>query len=266
MNQGGEPLRMRRLFGTDGIRGVAGEFPLDQATAAALGSGAGAVDSRHERSHPEVVIGMDTREIGPWIAEHVAGGLAHEGVGAQFRGIDLDAGLAHVAKVGPFAAGVMISASHNPYHDNGIKVIDHSGFKLPDEQSTGWSSGYSLVAVGNAAAPETLVVDPAFGPRICRVPGGHLAGGLRGVGMVVERQRAAQFLAPDLFERLGAKSTYRLLAGRPQHQSELRIAAPGRLARRRFSKLARTLGVAFDGDADRALFVSHRERSSTAMR
>ena len=133
MNQGGEPLRMRRLFGTDGIRGVAGEFPLDQATAAALGV-ALARWIRDERLHPEVVIGMDTRESGPWIAEHVAGGLAHEGVGAQFAGLISTPGLAHAAKVGPFAAGVMISASHNPYHDNGIKVIDHSGFKLPDEQ------------------------------------------------------------------------------------------------------------------------------------
>ena len=91
MNQGGEPLRMRKLFGTDGIRGVAGEFPLDQATAAALGV-ALARWIRDERLHPEVVIGMDTRESSPWIAEHVAGGLAHEGVGAQFAGLIYDAG------------------------------------------------------------------------------------------------------------------------------------------------------------------------------
>ena len=77
---------------------------------------------------------MDTRESGPWIAEHVAGGLARSGVRARFAGLITTPGVAYVARTGPFAAGVMISASHNPYQDNGIKIIDHSGFKLPDEQ------------------------------------------------------------------------------------------------------------------------------------
>ncbi len=84
--------------------------------------------------NPEVVIGMDTRESGTWIAEHVAGGLAREGVRARFAGLITTPGIAHVTRTGPFAAGVMISASHNPYQDNGIKIIDHFGFKLPDEQ------------------------------------------------------------------------------------------------------------------------------------
>src|ERR1700677_4540574 len=136
---------MRQLFGTDGIRGVAGEYPLDRATAFAVGVAlarwAGAASRQIASSQlvssqvsVEVVIGIDTRESGPWIAEHVAAGLDREGAKARFAGLITTPGLARAAKIGPFAAGVMISASHNPYQDNGIKIIDHSGFKLPDEQ------------------------------------------------------------------------------------------------------------------------------------
>ena len=123
----------RTLFGTDGIRGVAGEYPLDRKTAHAVGIALGKwVLQSHQE--PRVVIGMDTRESGPWIAAEVASGLARQGVSADFAGITTTPGVAYLAKTGPFAAGVMISASHNPYRDNGIKLIGHSGYKLPDEQ------------------------------------------------------------------------------------------------------------------------------------
>src|SRR5712692_7571471 len=123
----------RELFGTDGIRGVAGEYLLDRATANAVGAALGkwALTTGQE---PRVVIGMDTRESGAWLAAEVAGGLARHGVAAQFAGITTTPGIAYLAKTGPFAAGVMISASHNPYRDNGIKLIGHSGYKLPDER------------------------------------------------------------------------------------------------------------------------------------
>src|SRR5437667_32678 len=117
---------MRHLFGTDGIRGVAGEYPLDRPTAFAVGHALAAWIAARQSGiaglSPEVVIGMDTRESGPWIAEHVAGGLAQAGVRARFAGLITTPGVAYLARTGPFAAGVMISASHNPYHDNGIKV------------------------------------------------------------------------------------------------------------------------------------------------
>src|SRR5580704_13434515 len=124
---------MRKLFGTDGIRGVAGEPPLDPATAYGVGVALASWIGGH-RLDPEVVIGMDTRESGKWLAEHVAGGLAEGGVKARFAGLITTPGVAYVARTGPFAAGVMISASHNPYQDNGIKVVGHSGFKLADQQ------------------------------------------------------------------------------------------------------------------------------------
>src|ERR1700728_2081761 len=147
---------MRKLFGTDGMRGVAGQPPLDPATTFAVGVALAKWIGQHHLD-PEVVIGMDTRESGPGIAAHVAGGLEKGGVRARFAGLISTPGIAHVTRTGPFAAGVMISASHNPYHDNGIKIIDHSGFKLPDEQEHELER--DILAFSGAVAPLTLTVD-----------------------------------------------------------------------------------------------------------
>src|SRR5579875_3849127 len=126
----------RQLFGTDGIRGIAGEPPLDARTAHALGVALGEwskVSGHKKGGLAEALIGMDTRECGPWLAAQVAGGLARSGVPARFAGVITTPGVAYLTRTGPFAAGVMISASHNPYYDNGLKVISHSGYKLADE-------------------------------------------------------------------------------------------------------------------------------------
>jgi phosphoglucosamine mutase len=80
---------------------------------------------------------MDTRESGPWLAAQVAGGLARAGVSARFAGVITTPGVAYLTRTGPFIAGVMISASHNPYQDNGIKIVSHSGYKLPDDVEIG---------------------------------------------------------------------------------------------------------------------------------
>src|SRR5258708_6300644 len=126
----------RTLFGTDGIRGKAGIPPLDSRHAYALGVAlAGWIHAR--KLHPSVVIGMDTRESGPCLAGSVAQGLRSEKVAVDFAGVVTTPGVAYLARTGDYAAGVMISASHNPFEDNGIKVIDHSGYKMPDEDELG---------------------------------------------------------------------------------------------------------------------------------
>src|SRR5579885_3513606 len=146
----------RELFGTDGIRGVAGQYPLNPQTVFAVGAALGRWISER-RAEAEVVIGMDTRESGPWIAEYVAGGLESNGVRARSAGLITTPGLAYVARTGPFAAGVMISASHNPYQDNGIKIIDHSGFKLPDQQEQELES--EILAFKGTPRPKPLIAD-----------------------------------------------------------------------------------------------------------
>src|SRR6266545_3250173 len=123
----------KKLFGTDGIRGTAGQYPLDPKTTHAFGVALGNV-ARHLGPKPEIVIGMDTRESSPWIAGQVAGGLKEAGVGARFAGVVTTPGVAFLTHTDSFVAGVMISASHNPFQDNGIKVFGHSGYKLPDNE------------------------------------------------------------------------------------------------------------------------------------
>ncbi len=248
----------RQLFGTDGIRGKAGDYPLDRPTAFAVGVAlAKWIGNNH--LDPEVVIGMDTRESGPWIAEHVAGGLAEGGVRARFAGLITTPGLAHVARTGPFAAGVMISASHNPFQDNGIKIFDHSGFKLPDAQEHLLEQHiFTWAATGQAPKSLALTVDEGLDHAYVEHLASTLRGGLAGLRIVIDPGNgAATYLSKELFERLGA--TVDCIHNAPdgrninlncgsQHLDSLRA---------RVLETKADLGVAFDGDADRAMFVSH---------
>src|SRR3954453_6884920 len=152
----------RKLFGTDGIRGVAGEFPMDQKTAYAFGVALADWAKEHD-ANPEVIIGMDTRESGGWLARNVAGGLAEHDVKARFAGIITTPGIAYLPRPQHFVAGVMISASHNPYRDNGLKAFDHSGFKIPDEQEfevERWI--FATIATGKIPAELVLTVDESL--------------------------------------------------------------------------------------------------------
>src|SRR5580700_7875139 len=249
---------MRKLFGTDGMRGVAGQPPLDPATTFAVGVALGRWVTAHHRD-PEVVVGMDTRESGPWIAEHVAGGLEQMGVKARFAGLITTPGIAYVARTGPFAAGVMISASHNPYFDNGIKIIDHSGFKLPDEQEQLIEHDiFSWLEQGEAPAPAELTTDHGLDQAYIDALAATMPARLDGLRLVVDGSNgAATYLAPALFERLGATvdrihcapdgKNINLHCG-SQHLESLR---------ERVIEIRADLGVAFDGDADRAMFISH---------
>jgi phosphoglucosamine mutase len=249
---------MRQLFGTDGIRGTAGEYPLDRPTTFAVGVAlAQWIGTNH--LNPEVVLGMDTRESGPWIAEHVAGGLAQGGVRARSAGLISTPGLAYIAKTGPFAAGVMISASHNPFQDNGIKIFDHSGFKLPDQQEhTIEGHIFGWTGLGKPPSPLKLTVDEGLDRAYVEHLASTMPGGLAGMTIVVDGANgAAVHLGPALFERLGAKVD--CIHCTPDgkninlHCGALHVEG----LRKRVLETGATLGVAFDGDADRAMFVSH---------
>jgi len=240
------------------MRGVAGEPPLDPATTFAVGVALAKWIGQHHLD-PEVVIGMDTRESGPGIAAHVAGGLEKHGVRARFAGLITTPGIAHVTRTGPFAAGVMISASHNPYHDNGIKIIDHSGFKLPDDQEHAIEQDiFACLAVNAAPEPAKLATDQGLDQAYLNDLAATLPAGLAGVRLVVDGSNgAATYLAPALFERLGATvdrihcapdgKNINLHCG-SQHLESLR---------ERVIETRADLGVAFDGDADRSMFISH---------
>src|SRR5258706_2347280 len=124
---------MTRLFGTDGMRGEAGRFPLDAATIRKLGfSLASHLLADMAGREPVIVIGRDTRESGEWLERALITGATAGGASCQSAGGITTPGVAFLARTLPADAGVVISASHNPYHDNGIKVFDPSGRKLDE--------------------------------------------------------------------------------------------------------------------------------------
>jgi phosphoglucosamine mutase len=240
------------------MRGVAGEYPLDPATTFAVGVALGRWVSDHHAT-PEIVIGMDTRESGTWIAEHVAGGLALSGVETRFAGRITTPGIAYAARTGRFAAGVMISASHNPYQDNGIKIIDHSGFKLPDEQEHALERAiFAFLETGAKPAPAALAVDERLDRDYLDYLAGTFSGRLDGMRLSIDAAHgAASDLAPALFERLGARVD-RIGCSPDGRNINLNCGSLHLEGlRKRVLETGAGLGIAFDGDADRALFVSH---------
>lgn len=249
----------RKLFGTDGIRGVAGKPPLDKPTAFAVGVALGEF-AAHLDEEPAVLIGMDTRESGPWLASSVAGGLASKGVRCHFAGVLSTPGVAYLTRTGRYVAGVMISASHNPFQDNGIKVFSHAGFKLPDEREEALErSIFAFLESGEPVTERALEEDGALDEQYLGFLASTLPGGLRGVKIVVDGGNgAASLLGPTLLRRLGAEvvaihcepngKNINLHCG-AMHTESLQAAVVQHGA---------DLGVAFDGDADRALFVNHK--------
>src|ERR671916_221571 len=123
---------MKKLFGTDGMRGEAGKFPLDAETV----SDAGRSLARHLAASlgraPRIVTGRDTRESGAWIEEAFARGARAGGAACESAGVVTTPGVAYLARTLPSDAGVVVSASHNPYQDNGIKIFAPTGRKLDD--------------------------------------------------------------------------------------------------------------------------------------
>ncbi|MFN7997303.1 MAG: phosphoglucosamine mutase [Bryobacteraceae bacterium] len=246
----------KELFGTDGIRGVAGEYPLDTATVHAFGIALGK-DLRRTSPGAEVVIGMDTRESGPWIASQVAGGLSREGVRVRSAGVITTPGVAYLTRTNSFTAGVMISASHNPYQDNGIKVFGHSGFKLPDDEEHAVEQEiFRLRDAGLNPVESALAAEEALPERYLDHLATTVSGSFSGARIMLDCGNGAAYrIAPALFRRLGAE--VRAICCEPNGQNiNLQCGALHVENLRTAVREARAdMGVAFDGDADRAIFV-----------
>jgi len=251
----------KQLFGTDGIRGVAGEYPLDPATVHAFGMALGS-DLIRMAADAEVVIGMDTRESGPWIAAQVAGGLARRGVRVRSAGVITTPGIAYLTRTNSFTAGVMISASHNEYRDNGIKVFGHSGFKLPDaEEHAVEQEIFRLQDAGVEPRESAPAPDAGLDRQYLDYLASTVSDSFDGMRIVVDCGNGGAWqLAPALFRRLSAevKAIFSEPNGRninlgcgALHVEPLRAAVLENDC---------DLGVAFDGDADRAIFVARGGR------
>jgi phosphoglucosamine mutase len=249
---------MRQLFGTDGIRGVAGVAPLDTTTIYAVGL-ALAHQLRPGAIVPRVIIGRDTRESSPWIANLLAAGLRAGGAEVESAGIVPTPGVAYLTRRHGFHAGVVISASHNPWEDNGIKVFGGDGRKLPDQTELAIEEIIFRHAL-STAAPEASTVaaledqhhyaEGYIASLLEAVPGLNLAG----KKIVVDcANGAAAAIAPELFARLGGDVT--LLNTTPDGRNindHCGALHPAAVAAEVVAHRAE-LGLTFDGDADRCL-------------
>jgi phosphoglucosamine mutase len=250
----------KQLFGTDGIRGIPGEFPLDDATLFRTGRALGLYlrAGSASVSNSAVLIGMDTRESGAHIAGEIAAGLAAAGAFAASAGVITTPGVACLVRQKKFSAGVVISASHNPYHDNGVKLFASTGMKFPDEIEE-QLEGEILRGELKPAEALWLAADPSLDEayleflRARVLPGTKLAG----MKIVLDCANGAAYrLGPELLRSLGAS----VIAIHDAPDGRNINTNCGSLHPEELQKLVvqehAALGVAFDGDADRALFVS----------
>jgi phosphoglucosamine mutase len=281
-----------KLFGTDGIRGKAGIAPLVPETVARVGAalvratriGENA-DARSRQAAPmRVVIGRDTRESGTWIEAELARGLSAEGATVVSAGVVPTPAIAYLARTEGFDAGIVISASHNPYEDNGIKVFGGAGTKLTEQLESSvetivadqsWSVPAQPGTIGLRADASTSALratadrSPGHGDRddLSDHYIQHLleimktAGALAGAKLVIDCANGATApIAPGLFTQLGFDTE---AIGITPNGRNINLNCGSThldaLANAVVAKQAR-LGVAFDGDGDRALFVDHTGR------
>jgi phosphoglucosamine mutase len=249
----------KQLFGTDGIRGIPGTFPLDDATLYGVARALGKYLLERD-AKPRVLIGMDTRESGPHIAGQLGAGLADDGVEFVSAGVISTPGVACLVRQKNFSAGMVISASHNPFHDNGVKLFAGTGMKFPDDVEE-----HLEVEIHNhkeyqtsqheVPVPTDRKLDEEYLAylRRCVMPRAQLGK----MKLVLDcANGAASQLGPTLFRSLGADVI--AIHDQPNGRNindNCGSLHPEKL-RAKVLETGAMLGVAFDGDADRAMFVS----------
>ncbi|MGH9446708.1 MAG: phosphoglucosamine mutase [Terriglobia bacterium] len=257
--------RRPQLFGTDGIRGVAGNYPLDRRTVASLGQALAEVLASHPGAkQPQVLLGEDTRESSAWIARVLAAGLQGRGAAVISAGVLTTPGVAFLTRHYGFSAGVMVSASHNPFEDNGIKILSTAGTKLAEAMELEIEHAMAETSCSSAEPPEAeLPTEPALKQAYLDFLANLIPANSRisRFQLVVDcAHGAASGLIPEFLSLLGIPA--RILHAEPDGRNiNLRAGSvhPEKMAALTQSAEA-DLGVAFDGDADRSIFASRRGR------
>lgn len=251
-----------KLFGTDGLRGTPGSFPLDSASVWRVGLEVGKRVS--ERPAKTVVLGGDTRESTPALVGELATGISEAGGRIAYAGIIPTPGVAEVVLALSAGAGISVSASHNPYEDNGIKIFGSDGRKWPDAEEVALEE--TLLSSRDLRPSSRLVafplaVDPALHENYLARLVSRITGGLAGLSVVLDAGHGAAFrLAPEALRRAGARVTS--IGDRPDGRNI--NAGCGALHPAGMAKMTREtgaiLGVSFDGDADRSIFSDEKGR------
>ena len=252
---------MKKLFGTDGIRAVAGQAPLDARTVHAIGI-ALAITLNKTQPTPRVLLGMDTRESSEQIAATLTAGLTQGGATVENAGVITTPAVAHLAHTHHFAAGIVISASHNPWEDNGIKLFGPDGFKLPDATELAIEEEIfrQLEATGLAsetwvstAAPAVNESDRAEYIRFLLAAVPNLS--LDNQTVIIDcANGAASAVAPRLFADLGGNVIVTHASPTGRNINAGCGALHPEVVAAEVVKHKASIGITFDGDADRALF------------
>lgn len=254
---------MTMLFGTDGIRGKANSFPLDDNTIFWVGAALALLLKRESRL-PKVIIGHDTRRSGPQIEKNLAAGIQNFGGIVHFAGIIPTPGIAHLTRKFSFDAGIVISASHNPYQDNGIKIFRKDGFKLPQKVETKLE-GMVFQKIKEGKPPSPMEAEKEKGANYLRYYMEFILSLIddhqpfTGYKIVLDCANGATYqIAPKVFNQLGAKVDAIFTAPNGQNiNHQCGALYPWEMSKK-VAELGADLGVAFDGDGDRAILSDHR--------
>lgn len=250
----------KKYFGTDGIRGRIGEYPMTPDFVLKLGWAAGKVLTTN--GHPLVLIGKDPRISGYMLESALQAGLAAAGVNVRLLGPMPTPGVAYLTRAFRASAGIVISASHNPYHDNGVKFFGANGMKLPDEAEHKIETYLEkdLVTVPSEELGRAVRVQDAAGRYIefCK-RGLPNSLSLKGLRMVVDCANGATYhIAPDVFSELGAEVI--AIGNKPDGfniNKDCGATAVDSLSDKVLEYRA-DIGVALDGDGDRLIMVDHK--------
>ncbi len=263
------PIPSRRLFGTDGVRGEAGRFPLDAETLRTVGSSLTVHLTQRLGRVPLIIVGRDTRESGGWLERSLIQGAIEAGAECKSAGVITTPGIAFLARILPADAGVVISASHNSYQDNGFKIFAPSGRKLDDETERLIEADILARSEKQSPAPVAEIhslgedLSAALQSRYLDFLQHQIAEGLslNNQTIVVDAANgAASALAPRLFELLGASVV--AINDEPDGRNINRDCGSLHIEglQQKVIATGADLGVAFDGDADRSLFVDAKGR------
>ena len=248
-----------RLFGTDGIRGRANEYPITSEIALKLGQAISRVLKSSGANHNRVVIGKDTRISGYMLETALTSGLVSRGMDVFLVGPMPTPAVAHLTKSMGCGAGIMLTASHNPYDDNGLKIFGPDGFKLSDELEKAIEE--DILSDGKYPAVEPAKIGKAF--RIDDASGRYIeyakqsAGpaDLSGLKLVVDCGHGASYLiAPIIFRELGAKVKKLGVEPDGMNINDGVGALHPEHAAAVVKETGADIGISFDGDADRVIF------------